>query len=259
MTTQVTILEKKKKMFLFMEFVLDSVIVFADVHDLCLVSRESVAFMGRYYRRHTPMMLPFSPRKINGFVKSKSSASASAWDRFTSHLLSRRVFRMYPETGIRLCILLDFLRAKDFDIANVEHPRRDILIKCHEVVDFRYGKYCGDVFAIWTEPLEVVITSNASDAVLRAIVYKDFEYADRRLGCCRKIYPEDRYDWQREEFHVVHALRHTWVIVFLSAYEKDDIASERCNLQLRGDLASNDCDLVQAFENRFPAKDNMRQ
>ena len=108
-------------MFLFLQFILDYVRPYADIHALCLASTESMEFMTRYYRCTKPMVLPFPCYRL----KQKG---ASVWDKFTNYFLSKSVFREPAEYRMRLCILLDFMKASQHTFTNIPNPR-DLLIE----------------------------------------------------------------------------------------------------------------------------------
>jgi hypothetical protein len=246
-------------MFLFLDFVMDIIYDYADVFELCLTSTESIEFLDRYYLCHTPTKLPFPSGKLN-------RRSATAWDKFTSYLLSKNLFYWYPESGMRLCVLMDFLKAKQFDIVNVPDPRYSLYITSFHVVNYEHGKFCRKILRSGTkplgdcEPLEFSMGTK-EETMLHGIMYEDHEYAahvDELLGVSDKLYFSLKIDLRtsyREDFHVVESLGRTWIIVFLYPRGVDEFARCRCKLQLRGDLATGDLDM-RAFKKRFPTKWN---
>ena len=244
-------------MFLFLQFILDNVRPYADVHALCLTSTESIEFMTRYYRCVKPMALPFPRFRL----KQKG---ASAWDKFTNYFLSKPVFREPSEHRMRLCILFDFMKASHHPFAAVPNPHYMVItlnglwycdrqiIKSHYdtwFTNFEIGHNMPFFVHIWTMDRTV-------DHELYGIVFTELEYMsqydiyfDRRTGAL--------YDYRPYLYflkaHVVQTLGCTYVIVLLreSIYcETTRLANKK--IQARFDFyIADDADMHETIDGRI--------
>lgn len=245
-------------MFLFLQFILDNVRTYADVHALCLTSTESVEFMNRYYRCVKPMVLPFPRHRL----KKKK---ASAWDKFTNYFLSKSVFREPSEHRMRLCILFDFIKASRHPFAAMPNPR-DIIITlnglwyCHRRIikshydtwftNFKIGRNMPFFFHMWT------LDRTFDHDELYGIVFTELEYMsqfnvyfDRRTGA---IYDYRPYLYFAKA-HVVQTLGCTYVIVLLreSIYcEANSLANQK--IQARFDFyIADDANMNDTIDGRI--------
>jgi hypothetical protein len=194
------------------------------------------------------MRLPFSLSK---------SPLHNSWAKFTDHLLSRRLFGSPSNFRIRLCILLDFLKAEQSfyaDTTIVPDPRHNLHITS-EMVNYRFGEGCDEAldrfwdsdcfcdmdsvgyYGLDEAPFNFTLRSKSCRNVLRGIVYTEDEYVMHQNDLAHRSadrYPGDVFnELYREEFHVVQTLQSTWIIVFLSNYRAHDTVKNRCNMQIR--------------------------
>ena len=254
-------------MFLFLQFILDNVRPYADVHALCLTSTESIEFMTRYYRCVKPMALPFPRFRL----KQKG---ASAWDKFTNYFLSKPVFRAPSELRMRLCILLDFMKASHHPLAAMPDPR-DIIISMDGFRYFRrrMRKICDDTwFAITMDSkkprfFRMSTLDRSCDSELHCIVFTELEYMSQFDIYFEKntnaIYEFTPYIYI-QKVHVVQTLGCTYVIVVLCKHSCSEANSPANKIvQARFDICIADgADVhhertstdIEAFARRFHTK-----
>ena len=258
-------------MFLFLDFLLCNLKSYTNIINLCLTSTMSKCHIKHYYLCHKPMILPFPRCKL-------SRRSTDSWDKFTDHLLSRPLFRAQSNFRLLLCVLMDFLKAeKSFyaDSTIVPDPKYNIFIHSN-LVQYWFGKGCGmehdsyywdsddsyDTYNysyassyIYNIPFEFTLRSKSCSNVLRGIVYSEHDYLAHKSQ--PDYFESAFFGPYREEFHVVHTLNRTYIIVFISKYKDQDVLRNRFNLQLHDDRDRDrdtdkdlaDCD--EAFNQRF--------
>jgi hypothetical protein len=252
-------------MFLFLQFILDNVRPYADVHALCLTSTESVEFMTRYYRCTKPMVLPFPCYRL----KQKG---ASAWDKFTNYFLSKSVFREPSEHRMRLCILLDFMKASQHTFTIIPNPR-DLILEfygfffCRRMIKSHHKTWFATLNARSDPPFCFFIGSmdHLSDE-LYGIVFTEMEYMTQFNRYFHEdtdtIY--DSWDIHFSKAHVVKSLGRTYVIVLMCDYSLCDVSYDHVGrrIQARSDFYIADgADVhertstdIEAFASRFHIK-----
>lgn len=233
---------------LFSDVMLDNLAPYVNIINLCITSSKTVDRISHYYACYIPIKLPCMKNKVD-------KRSKDGWDIFTDKILSRPLFVHPSNFRLRLCVLLDFLKAeKSFytDPILTPHPMTNMYIES-EMIYYRYGKGCMDELdEYWdTEcfsdldrvgyygtdcaPFEFTLKNRSSLNVLRGIVYLQSEYEQHKWDLA--IESQDRYpgdifnDPYREEFHVVHAMNCVHIIVFLTPIGKNDTVKPRCNMQ----------------------------
>lgn len=219
-------------MFLFLEFVLDNVRKFTDVFEVCLTCTESIEFMSRYYVCHTPIIIPFDAFKIN-------RRTASCWDRFIDHVMSRPLFWELSNFRLSLCVLLDFLHFSCDRIATIPNPRSNITIRS-ENVNYERGHGCyktllsGFIHNTHEEPFDFILHDGYHGCYVEGIVFREDEYLIQKYDYLNSQCKGDVFEkLYEEEFHVVQTSNCTWIIVFLFPYESDSVQKDRNKLQNR--------------------------
>jgi hypothetical protein len=223
---------QEKKMFLFLEFVLDNVLKFTDVFELCLTCTESIDFMRRYYVCHAPIMIPFDAFKIN-------RRAAHSWHRFIDHVLSRPLFWEFSNFRMSLCVLLDFLDYTSDRITTIPNPRSNIAIRSKYVnYECGYGCYStllsGFINNTHEEPFHFTLHDRYNCSYEEGIVFREDEYLIQKYDYLDSPCKGDAFKkLYEEEFYVVHTSNSTWIIVFLFPYENDSVQKDRNKLQNR--------------------------
>ena len=238
-------------MFLFLQFILDNVRPYADVHALCLTSTESIEFMTRYYRCVKPMALPFPRHRL----KKKG---ASAWDKFTNYFLSKPVFRKPSEHRMRLCILLDFLKATHHHMTAMPDPR-DIIVTFNGFGYFRHFDTWFADFNIRNDmPFFFHMTTLDLSCIydLHGIVFTELEYMSQLYNYIDKhtnaIYDIRPYLYFIKA-HVVQTLGRTYVIVLLREshyWEEKRPTNQKIRARIADGANTHSTD-VEAFAKRF--------
>ena len=207
-------------MFLFLDFILDNVSEYTNIINLLITSSTSSKQVKRYYICHIPRVLPFPLSKL-------SSNSTNSWDIFTDYLLSRPLFQSSSNFRIRLCVLLDFLKAEASFHTRVPNPRYNIAIYS-DMVEFRNGEGCDDILWEYWDSYRGIdpaactfcISSSTFEETTMGIVYNEQEYLrQKRNYDLRPNLNQETLD--RESIHVLKMLGSVWIIIFVSDFTKN--------------------------------------
>lgn len=231
---------------LFSEVMLDNLVSYINIINLCITSVVTVNHISRYYICHIPKKISYE--KI-------SNDDMDGWDIFMDNILSRPLFNSYSNFSIRLYVLLKFLKAENSLYTNpIITPSPITNISIHsEMVRYNYGNGCmkeldtywntdsfDDIdtvgyFGLDSTPFVFTIKSKLSTlGVLHGIVYLSSEYRSHQLDLIYKsdVYPGKTFNMNyHEEFHVLNVGNVDHIIVILRHPGKNDIVKPRCNLQ----------------------------